>query len=34
MDRWGPKEHLLIPDMMESYAGTVVEQVLLFKEAL
>lgn len=34
MDRWGPKEHLLIPDMMELYAGTVVEQVLLFKEAL
>ncbi len=34
MDRWGPKEHLLIPEMMELYAGTVVEQVLLFKEAL
>ena len=34
MDRWGPKERLLIPEMMELYAGTVVEQVLLFKEAL
>ncbi len=34
MDRWGSKEHLLIPEMMELYAGTVVEQVLLFKEAL
>lgn len=34
MDRWGPKEHLLIPEMMEIYADTVVEKVLLFKEAL
>jgi hypothetical protein len=34
MDRWGPKERLLIPEMMELYAWTVVEQVLLFKEAL
>jgi len=34
MDRWTFKERLLIPEMMEIYAGTVVEQVLLFKEAL
>lgn len=33
-DRWGSKEHLLIPEMMEIYADTVVEQVLLFKEEL
>lgn len=32
MDRWSPKEHLLIPEVMELYAGTVVEQVLLLKE--
>jgi len=34
MDRGGPKEHLLIPEMMEIYADTGVEQVLLFKEEL
>jgi hypothetical protein len=34
MDRWTAKERLLIPEMMEIYAGTIVEQVLLFKEAL
>ena len=34
MDRWSPKDRLLIPEMMELYAGTVVEQVLLFKEVL
>ena len=34
MDRWTLKERLLIPEMMEIYAGTVVEQVLLFKETL
>ncbi len=34
MDRWTLKERLLIPEMMEIYAGTIVEQVLLFKEAL
>ena len=34
MDRWTLKERLLIPEMMENYAGTVVEQVLLFKETL
>jgi hypothetical protein len=32
MDRWGKKEHLLIPEMMEIYSGTVVEKILLFKE--
>lgn len=34
MDGWGFKERLLIPEMMEIYAGTVVEKVLLFKEEL
>lgn len=34
MDRWGQKDRLLIPEMMEIYAGTVVEKVLLFKEEL
>lgn len=34
MDRWGEKERLLIPEMMEIYAGTVVEEILLFKEQL
>jgi len=34
MDRWTLKERLLIPEMMEIYAGTLVEQVLLFKEVL
>lgn len=34
MDRWGHKDRLLIPEMMEIYAGTVVEKVLLFKEEL
>lgn len=34
MERWSEKERLLIPEMMEIYAGTVVEKVLLFKEQL
>ncbi|MEW6685416.1 MAG: hypothetical protein AB1393_04335 [Candidatus Edwardsbacteria bacterium] len=34
MDRWGKKEHLLIPEMIEIYSGTVVEKVLIFKEQL
>jgi hypothetical protein len=34
MDRWSLKERLLIPEMMGSYAGTIVEKVLLFKETL
>jgi len=34
MDRWGKKEHLLIPEMMDIYSGTVVEKILLFKEQL
>lgn len=34
MDRWGKKEHLLMPRMMEIYSGTVVEKILLFKEQL
>jgi len=34
MDRWDLKDRLLIPEMMEIYAGTVVEKVLLFKEKL
>jgi hypothetical protein len=34
MDRWTFKERLLIPEMMDIYAGTIVEKVLLFKEAL
>jgi hypothetical protein len=34
MDCWGKKEHLLIPEMMEIYSGTIVEKVLLFKEQL
>jgi len=34
MDRWGPKDHLLIPEMMEIYAGTIVQKVLLFQEEL
>ncbi|MEK7841860.1 MAG: transposase [Deltaproteobacteria bacterium] len=34
MDRWGKKEHLLIPRMMDIYSGTVVEKVLLFKEQI
>lgn len=34
MDRWSEKERLLIPEMIEIYAGTVVEKILLFKEQL
>jgi len=34
MDRWTPKEHRLLPEMMEMYRDTPVEKVLLFKEAL
>ena len=34
MDRWTEKEHLLIPEMIEIYKGTLVEKVLLFKEEL
>lgn len=34
MDRWGEKEHLLIPEMMEIYAGTIIEKILLFKHQL
>lgn len=34
MDRWNQKEYLLIPEMIEIYAGTVVEKILLFKEQL
>jgi len=34
MDRWSLKDRLLIPEMMEIYAGTVVEKVLLFKEEI
>lgn len=34
MDRWNEKERLLIPEMIEIYAGTVVEKILLFKEQL
>lgn len=34
MDRWGEKERLLIPEMIEVYAGTVVEKILIFKEQL
>ena len=34
MDRWTLKERLLIPEMMEIYAGTEVAQLLLFTETL
>ena len=34
MDHWGPKDHQRLPEMMAVYAGTIVEQVLLFKEQL
>lgn len=34
MERWGKKEHILIPEMMEIYAGTIVEKILIFKEQL
>ncbi|MCK4235097.1 hypothetical protein KAX75_11755 [candidate division WOR-3 bacterium] len=33
-DRWGEKEHLLIPEMMEIYAGTIIEKILIFKHQL
>jgi len=34
MDNWTKKDHDIIPELLEMYAGTPVEQVLLFKEAL
>lgn len=34
MDRWGPKEHVLLPEVLQLYRGTLVEQVLLFKQEL
>jgi hypothetical protein len=34
MDRWSLKDHLLIPQMMEIYAGTPVQKILLFQEEL
>lgn len=34
MDNWTEKEHELIPELLEIYAGTPVEQVLLFKEGI
>jgi hypothetical protein len=34
MDRWTAKDHLLIPEMIRIYQGTLVGKVLLFKEEL
>jgi hypothetical protein len=34
MDKWKDKEHLLIPEMMDIYSGTIVEKILIFKEQL
>lgn len=34
IENWGAKEHLLIPEMMQIYSGTIVEKVLIFKEYL
>jgi hypothetical protein len=34
MDRWTPKEHRLLPEMIEMYRDTPVEKVLLFEEAV
>jgi hypothetical protein len=34
MDRWTEKEHLLIPEMIDIYKRTPVEEVLLFKEEI
>lgn len=34
IDRWGRKEHCLLPELLEVYRGTVVEQVVLFQQEL
>lgn len=34
MDRWGIKDHEIIPQLMEVYADTPVEQILILKERL
>jgi len=34
MEKWTKKDHQVIPMLMEAYAGTPVEQILLFKEHL
>ncbi|MCJ7497153.1 MAG: hypothetical protein MUO78_03325 [candidate division Zixibacteria bacterium] len=34
MDRWTPKEHGIIPQLIQIYSGTPVEKVLIFKEQL
>jgi len=34
MDNWTSQEHLLIPQLIQVYSGTAVEQVLIFKEHL
>jgi len=34
MEKWSKKDHQIIPRLMETYAGTPVEQILLFKEHL
>ena len=34
MDKWKVKDHEIIEDLIQTYAGTVVEKVLIFKEEL
>ncbi len=34
MDKWTKEDHLIISELIEIYAGTVVEKVLIFKQQL
>lgn len=34
MDKWTPKDHQIIEALMETYKGTIIEKVLIFKEQL
>jgi len=34
MDKWTVKDHEIIEDLIQTYAGTIVEKVLIFKEEL
>lgn len=34
MDKWTSKDHKIIEELIETYTGTVIEKVLIFKEEL
>ncbi|MDI6840548.1 MAG: transposase [bacterium] len=34
MDKWTPRDHEIIEELIQTYAGTIVEKVLIFKEQL